>query len=157
MQAVPALILVSGLPWVPESPRFLIKIGEDEQARRVLSKLHESHEAEIEFAQIKNQLRIDEALPKSWSSLVTKKSYRKRALFALILAFGTQATGILVINSMWLLSHSFVIPSLINVTSARLLFNHLYESRLLRLHGSHIPSGLQYARLRLWRYRHLHR
>jgi hypothetical protein len=104
MQAVPALVVLIGFPWVPESPRFLVKIGADEQARSVLARLHDVDEAEIEFAQIKCQLRIDEALPHSWSSLITKKSYRKRAMFALILAFGTQATGILVINSGWLLS-----------------------------------------------------
>lgn len=101
MQALPAIIVLVGLLWVPESPRFLIKIGENEKAQAVLTRLHDSDEAEIEFAQIEAQLRLDESLPHSWASILTKKSYRKRAMFAVGVAFGTQATGILVINSEW--------------------------------------------------------
>ena len=85
--------------WLPESPRYLIQTGKHEQARAVLAKLHAAEEATIEFAQIETQLRIDSTLPSSWKSLLTKKSYRKRALFALGLACGIQFTGVLVINS----------------------------------------------------------
>ncbi len=102
MQSLPAIIVSCGLPWIPESPRFLIQTGKDKEARKVLAKLHDKDEAEIEFVQIKSQLRVDASLPRSWSSMVTKKSYRKRVVFAVVLAFGTQATGILVINSRWL-------------------------------------------------------
>jgi hypothetical protein len=87
------------MKWLPESPRYLIQTGKHEQARIVLSKLHAAEEATVEFSQIETQLRIDSTLPNSWKSLLTKRSYRKRALFALGLACGIQFTGVLVINS----------------------------------------------------------
>jgi MFS family permease len=100
LQCVPALIVVGFMRWLPESPRWLIQKGRHDDARRVLSKLHQHTEAALEFAQIEAQLRLDSSLPSSWASLVTKPSYRKRALFAVGLACGIQFTGVLVINSM---------------------------------------------------------
>lgn len=99
LQCLPALIVLGAMRWLPESPRYLIQTGKLEQARSVLGKLHETDEAAVEFAQIEIQLRIDSSLPNSWKSLITKRSYRKRALFAVGLACGIQFTGVLVINS----------------------------------------------------------
>lgn len=87
------------MPWLPESPRYLIQTGRLEGARRVLNKLHEPEEASIEFAQIEAQVNLDKSLPSSWLSLVTKKSYRKRTFYAIGLACGIQFTGVLVITS----------------------------------------------------------
>ncbi|KAF2688268.1 hypothetical protein K458DRAFT_440000 [Lentithecium fluviatile CBS 122367] len=52
LQCLPALIVVSVMPWLPESPRWLIQKGKHDDARRVLSKLHHHEEAHIEFVQI---------------------------------------------------------------------------------------------------------
>jgi hypothetical protein len=65
----------------------------------VLSRLHERHKAAFEFAQIEAQIHRDNSLPNTWSSLITKPSYRKRALLAVGLACGIQFTGVLVINN----------------------------------------------------------
>lgn len=99
IQALPGLIVLLAMPWLPESPRYLIQKGKHEEARRVLGRLHESEEARIEYAQIEAQLNHDMSLPHSWKSLLTKKTYRKRALFAVGLACGIQFTGVLVINN----------------------------------------------------------
>ncbi|KAF1828918.1 MFS general substrate transporter [Decorospora gaudefroyi] len=96
LQCLPALIVIAFMKWLPESPRWLIQKGRHEQARKVLSKLHAPEEAALEFTQIKSQLQLDSALPNTWKSLITKPSYRKRALFAVGLACGIQFTGVLV-------------------------------------------------------------
>ncbi|ERS95332.1 hypothetical protein HMPREF1624_08210 [Sporothrix schenckii ATCC 58251] len=99
LQTLPALIVLCAMPFLPESPRYLVQRGKHDQARRVLTRLHETREAELEFAQIHAQIEMDNALPHSWMSLITKKSYRKRAFFAIGLACGIQFTGVLVINN----------------------------------------------------------
>ncbi len=99
LQCLPALIVLAAMPFLPESPRYLIQKGFHDEARRVLAKLHEAEEAKIEFAQIEAQINHDVSLPHSWASLLTKKSYRKRTIFAVGLALGIQFTGVLVINS----------------------------------------------------------
>jgi MFS family permease len=100
LQCLPALIVIGVMKFLPESPRWLIQKGRHDQAHRVLSKLHQPAEAAIEFTQIEAQLQLDNALPSTWMSLITKPSYRKRALYAVGLACGIQFTGVLVINSM---------------------------------------------------------
>lgn len=79
---------------------YLIQKGKHQEARRVLARLHATEEAAFEFAQIETQVQIDSSLPHTWKSLVTKKSYRKRTLYAVGLACGIQFTGVLVVNSM---------------------------------------------------------
>jgi hypothetical protein len=87
------------MKWLPESPRYLIQKGKMAEAKDILQKLHSTEEAQVEFAQIRSQIDMDNSLPQSWSSLLTKKSYRKRTILAIGLACGIQFTGVLVINS----------------------------------------------------------
>lgn len=98
-QCLPCVIVLIGMPWLPESPRYLVQSGKHDEARRVLARLHAPEEARFEFAQIEAQLQVDASLPSSWKSMLAKKSYRKRTLFAIGLACGIQFTGVLVINS----------------------------------------------------------
>jgi hypothetical protein len=83
------------MPWLPESPRYLIQVGKHQEARKVLGRLHEAEEAVVEFAQIETQIEIDKSLPSSWASLIQKRSYRIRALYAVGLACGIQFVSIL--------------------------------------------------------------
>ncbi len=50
--AVPAMVLLFGAFLLPESPRFLVRIGEKELARQVLQSLRSSEEAEREYQAI---------------------------------------------------------------------------------------------------------
>ena len=109
LQCVPVTILILIMPWMPESPRWLVKQGRIEDAERVLLKLHEPEEAAIEMGRIKAQIKIERTLPSDWYSMLWKKpSYRKRSL----IGFGTTAfiqfSGILVINSTNPLSSRFI-------------------------------------------------
>lgn len=97
-----------GLPclwFMPESPRWLVLKGREEEAQAILHRLHgDSTEqgdigARAEFYQIQKQIHIDKTLGNSWVHLLRKPSYRKRLLFACGLTFFIQSSGDLVINS----------------------------------------------------------
>lgn len=100
LQCAPVTLLILIMPWMPESPRWLVKQGRFEDAKRVLLKLHEPEEAAIEMQQIQAQIKIEETLPSDWYSMLWKKpSYRKRSLIGFCTTTFIQFSGILVINS----------------------------------------------------------
>ncbi len=88
-----------GLPFMPESPRFLLINDRHDEAAKCLNRLHTREEAAIELEQISHQMHIDRTLPSSYWALVTKPSYRKRTLLCLGTTCGIQFSGILVINN----------------------------------------------------------
>lgn len=93
LQAVFPLAVLGMLPFLPESPRWLISKGRVEKAKRILERLHTAEEAEVEFGQIARQLEMDKGLPSSYLSMFRKKSYRKRSLLALGTTMGIQFSG----------------------------------------------------------------
>lgn len=56
---VPAMVLLFGAFLLPESPRFLVRIGKKELARQVLKTLRSSEEAESEYKSIINSSHSD--------------------------------------------------------------------------------------------------
>ncbi|KAK4539179.1 hypothetical protein LTR36_001179 [Oleoguttula mirabilis] len=98
-QCLPAVCLLCFLPFMPESPRFLLMHDRHEEAAANLRRLHTSEEAEIELQQISAQMQIDRTLPSSYWVMLKKPSYRKRTLLCLGVTCGIQFSGILVINN----------------------------------------------------------
>jgi hypothetical protein len=92
---LPPLILLSGIYWLPESPRWLMINGRYEEARRNLLKLHTPEEAAIEIVQIQAQMEIDRTLRSSYWAMFTKPSYRKRTLIGMATTASIQFSGIL--------------------------------------------------------------
>lgn len=101
----PPLVLLMLMPWVPESPRFLLKVDQAEQAWNIVRGLHTSsddpeHEyAKAEFFQMRAQHELDRTLNGSWLEILRRPSYRKRALIAFFLPMMLYSTGNLVVTS----------------------------------------------------------
>ncbi len=75
LAAVPAIVLFLGVLGLPESPRFLIKNGRLDQARRVLGYIRPADAVESELAQIQEtaQLEEQEAKATSWGTLFASR------------------------------------------------------------------------------------
>ncbi|KEF53482.1 uncharacterized protein A1O9_10457 [Exophiala aquamarina CBS 119918] len=100
-----SLIPPASLPFVPESPRYLLMAGRVDEAKAVVKKLHdvshadEQHFVMAEFYQMQRQTEFDKTLDASWAQMFRRPSYRQRAIVAAGFAFLSQSTGILVINN----------------------------------------------------------
>ena len=99
------MLLVISLPFVPESPRFLLMRNRIEEAREVTMKLHsirgdpDNEFARSEFYQMQKQAEFDRTLNPSWAEMFRRPSYRKRSFLAMGFAFLGQSTAVLVINN----------------------------------------------------------
>lgn len=93
------------MPWLPESPRWLLAKKRTDQAWNIVRKMHVTkddadHEfATAEFFQMQKQHDLDRSLDGSWAIMFSRPSYRKRALIAFFLPIIIYSTGNLVITS----------------------------------------------------------
>ncbi|WP_284749417.1 sugar porter family MFS transporter [Amycolatopsis sp. RTGN1] len=96
---VPAVILLVGLAFLPETPRWLLKNGQEEEARRVLASAHgNTVNLDEEIATIREVIQLDtEAKPRFrdlFSGFV-----RPMMIVAILLAVGQQFSGVNAINA----------------------------------------------------------
>ncbi|CEI59934.1 hypothetical protein FVEN_g8262 [Fusarium venenatum] len=105
LQSFPPLILVRGVYFIPESPRWLVEKGQHEKADTILQSIYQdsedstNEEVSVEFAQIRAQVELERDLPSSWSSILTVPHYRKRAFIGFTTLLAGQLTGTTVINN----------------------------------------------------------
>ncbi len=100
----PILCLCS-LPWLPESPRWLLMQGRVDEAKAIVLDIHKSSKnnsqsfAEREFYQMERQVEIDRSLKSTYLEMFIRPAYRRRTLIALTFGFLNQSTGVFVIGA----------------------------------------------------------
>ena len=95
---VPAVILLIGLNILPETPRWLLKLGKEDEARAVLVSSHGTSDVDGELASIREVVRLDTEQQSRWRDLVAPW-IRPMLVVALLLAIGQQFSGVNAINA----------------------------------------------------------
>ncbi|RJT41577.1 sugar porter family MFS transporter [Rahnella woolbedingensis] len=92
---IPALLLLVGVFFLPDSPRWLAARGDDGKARRVLEKLRDSSEqAKRELDEIRESLKVKQS---GWGLFVNNKNFRRAVYLGILLQVMQQFTGMNVI------------------------------------------------------------
>ncbi|MCU7550073.1 sugar porter family MFS transporter [Chitinophagaceae bacterium LB-8] len=94
MGTIPALLFLVGVIWLPESPRWLVKAGRDEQAQKVLSKIGSTGFVKSTLSDIETSLQ---GVKKQSFADVFQKSVRPAVLVGITLAVFQQLCGINVV------------------------------------------------------------
>lgn len=90
MGAVPSVVFFLLLLRVPESPRWLVRYGREDEARTVLTRVNSAEAAVREIGEIKETLALEEG---SFHELF-RPAFRRPLLIAIVLAVFQQVTGI---------------------------------------------------------------
>ncbi|KAL2814141.1 general substrate transporter [Aspergillus granulosus] len=136
-QVVFPLCVLAGIPFIPESPRWLLAHGRREDAHRVVTRLHGHpssgpHIASDEFTQMETQVRLDTSLSRKGLGLdlFSTPANRRRSLIAITLMVGNQFLGSFVLANYGVLIYASLgltgsIPLLLNAcwTSFTLIGN----------------------------------
>ncbi len=102
-ELIPAILFFFLLFFIPESPRWLMANGKEEEAKAILKKLNTIQTAEEEFLSIKNSLEMEKKLKNQGVNLKDSKTssnikgIKKVIGLCVLLAFYQQVSGINVI------------------------------------------------------------
>ncbi|MDN5679609.1 MAG: sugar porter family MFS transporter [Ewingella sp.] len=92
---IPALLLLIGVFFLPDSPRWLAARGDDNKARRVLERLRDSSaQAKNELDEIRESLKIKQS---GWGLFTSNKNFRRAVFLGILLQVMQQFTGMNVI------------------------------------------------------------
>lgn len=105
IQMVLPTIVLCGIYWMPESPRYLLSKDRIEEARDIIHRMHSDPSdptdefAKREFYQMQKQIALDKTFATSYWDIFKQPSMRKRALTTILLEFCLMSSGVLVILS----------------------------------------------------------
>ncbi|KAI2866612.1 hypothetical protein CBS12448_908 [Aspergillus niger] len=102
-QAVPAVLLVIGMFFMPESPRYLIEKERYEEAMKILRRLHFDGTNEdwiqTEYNEIKTTIEAEKAVTvPGWLIMFRVPQWRTRLMHGIAVQVFTQMTGVNVVN-----------------------------------------------------------
>jgi len=89
---IPSVVFFTGLIFIPETPRWLVKAGFKEKARSVLERIGGEAFAASELKEI--ELSLTDAGPQGGIKALFARKYRKVLILGLLLAVFSQITGI---------------------------------------------------------------
>ncbi|KAG6917522.1 hypothetical protein DXG01_002269 [Tephrocybe rancida] len=102
LQLVPAFLLLVGIQFLPYSPRWLLEVNRDEEAKEVVYKLHgKGHEeaAELEYREMHDTIKAEALVrTRKLSSLWSTRPMCRRTFVSVGVQVFCQFTGINVIN-----------------------------------------------------------
>ena len=99
-QLIPSVLLLVGLGWLPESPRYLIEIGCDDEGMKILRMLHYNGSnnddwIQQEFNEIRATISAEKAITApGWGVMFKVPQWRKRLMLGTLVQLFTQMTGI---------------------------------------------------------------
>jgi MFS family permease len=99
VQALPSLIQIAFIWFVPESPRYLISKGREEQALKVLADVHangnqQDEVVQLEFHEIKDTIKLEKEFEgNSYMELIRTKGNRHRLIILISAGFFSQWSG----------------------------------------------------------------
>lgn len=97
---MPAVILLAGLVFLPETPRWLVANGQEEQARAVLLSSHGGGvNVDEEIGTIREVIRLDSESAKTRFRDLLTPTVRPMLVVALLLAIGQQFSGVNAVNA----------------------------------------------------------
>lgn len=89
-EILPAFVFLVLLVPIPESPRWLIQVGRDGEATRILQRIGGAEHAAVELRAVKEVLQLEQGTLRELFS----DNYRLPLLIALVLTVGAQFSGI---------------------------------------------------------------
>ncbi|MBD1381121.1 sugar porter family MFS transporter [Metabacillus arenae] len=92
--SLPAIFLFFGMLKVPESPRWLVSKGKNEDAKRVLKLIREEKQAKSEFLEIQTALAKESEIKKATIKDFTVPWVRRILFLGIGIAFVQQVTGV---------------------------------------------------------------
>ena len=95
--AVPAIMIIIGAIFLPDSPSSLIERGQDDKAKQELIKIRGTNDVEEEFKDLVAASEASKAVKHPWASLL-KRQYRPHLTMAIAIPFFQQLTGMNVIT-----------------------------------------------------------
>jgi MFS family permease len=98
-QVIPPVIMMLGIPWLPESPRWLVERERYDEAQTVLKRLRSGNTEErlinLEFLEIRETIIAEKQVTvTSWKEIFSRPAWRKRLILGMGLQAFSQLSGV---------------------------------------------------------------